>query len=98
MTGRSFVSNVTNGASDYSLALVREYKGVQRLRGEEGLVETSCFGWGSRLLPRMQTGTFEATQSGTARWPEMVVKKSPVLPADFGVNLSLLAAHTASSL
>lgn len=47
MTGRSFVSDVTNGASDYSLALVREHTGVQRFHGEEGLVETSCFGWGS---------------------------------------------------
>lgn len=32
-----------------------------------------------------------------ARWPETVVEKILVLPADFGVNLSLLAAHTAKS-
>ena len=32
-----------------------------------------------------------------ARWPETAVEKTLVLPADFGVNLSLLAAHTARS-
>lgn len=40
---------------------------------------------------------FEHGQASMARWSETVVEKTLVLPADFGVNLSLLAAHTARS-
>ncbi len=40
---------------------------------------------------------FGPGQASMARWPETVVEKTLVLPADFGVNLSLLAAHTARS-
>lgn len=50
------------------------------------------------MLPRMQAGTLRPGQASMARWPETVVEKTLVfLPADFGVNLSLLAAHTARS-
>lgn len=45
-----------------------------------------------KMLPRMQTGTSRpARPDGLRQWSTVV------LPADFGVNLSLLAAHTARS-
>lgn len=40
---------------------------------------------------------FEPEQASMARWPEAAVEKTLALPADFGVNLSLLAAQTARS-
>ena len=40
---------------------------------------------------------FETEPASMARWPGVAVEKTAVLPADFGVNLSLLAAHTARS-
>lgn len=40
---------------------------------------------------------FEPEQTSMARWLATAVEKTLDLPADFGVNLSLLAAHTARS-
>lgn len=61
------------------------------------LVESSSIGWVSWNAAKNADRNFEARQASMARWPETVVEKILVLPADFGVNLSLLAAHTAKS-